>query len=236
MPAADRTCAITGATSGIGLACAVTFARAGYHVAICRRHPDRLAMAKSHIKSTAGDRVKVVTCAVDLTTPLGGQQFVESALADLGHLDVLVNNAGIAPSSPLDQFQQETFEQTYALNIRAVYQTVRAAWDAMKQHGGATIVNISSRAAVESVSRFQRLRCQQGLGRSVFPRDCRRGASPQHRRVLRAAGRSGYAALARPFSGLSVRPVAPARGRCRASHPPGGPCHAACHGRGDRCP
>src|SRR3712207_1267995 len=93
----DATVLVTGASSGIGAATLRAFVEEGARVAAAGRSTERLASARA--STVEPDRVTVL--AADLGQPGAGRALVADALAALGHLDVVVNNAGIAIDAPV---------------------------------------------------------------------------------------------------------------------------------------
>ena len=147
---ASKTCVITGASRGIGLATALRFARAGCNIVAAARDGRSLEQAAEQIR-TAGAACETV--AVDVSQPGGGARLIDAAVNRFKRVDVLVNNAGFAVLKPIDQTQLEDFDQTVAVNCRAVFQTTQAAWPQMKAHGG-VIINVSSVSSVDPFPGF----------------------------------------------------------------------------------
>ena len=71
-----------------------------------------------------------------------------------GRVDVLVNNAGVAPLAPVDEFDPAEFERVCQVNMAAVFHTTQAVWPVMKAQGGGLIANISSLASVDPFPGF----------------------------------------------------------------------------------
>ncbi|HEY6565597.1 MAG TPA: SDR family oxidoreductase [Pirellulaceae bacterium] len=150
---ANRVCAITGGSSGIGIATARGFVARGAAVAICGRDAGKLARAEDEILSEApGARVLRVAC--DLCVEGAGARFIEHVREAFGRLDVLVNNAGYAHVAPIATLEDAAFQRLMRLNTHAIFETVRAAWPLLKRSTSATIVNVSSLAAVDPLPGF----------------------------------------------------------------------------------
>lgn len=145
-------CAITGGSSGIGLETARRFAREGYDLALCARNEERLTVAERQLVDACG--VSVLATPSDLAEPGNGTAFIQTAVEHFGRIDVLINNAGIAPNCTAEFFDASTFDLTLAVNVRAVFETVRAVWETMKHAGRGVIVNVSSLAAVDPFPGF----------------------------------------------------------------------------------
>ncbi len=146
-----RTCVITGASRGIGLATALRFAAAGWNVVAVARGQAGLDGAAGRIAEAGGQCLPV---AADVGVPAEARRVVFAAKERFGRLDVLVNNAGVAPLAAVDELEPEQFERTWAVNVAAVFNTTQAAWSLMKGQGGGVIVNISSLASVDPFRGF----------------------------------------------------------------------------------
>lgn len=131
--------AITGASGGIGAACATACARAGAeHLGLIARAEPRLRAIASHVKD-AGAAASVHGCDVTDTPAL------ISEIDSLAPLDLLVNCAGANQPEPLFDVSPETFERLWRLNVQAAYFASQAAARAMREHHRpGVIVNISS--------------------------------------------------------------------------------------------
>lgn len=137
-----RRALVTGGDSGIGAAVAIAFAREGADVAIAylpAEEPDARHVAEV-IRATGR---KAVTIAGDLLQPSFATEMVERAAAELGGLDILVNNAGKqVVAASLDELPDDQLEQTFQINIMAMFRTTRAALKHLPP--GSTIVNTTS--------------------------------------------------------------------------------------------
>lgn len=143
-----RTALVTGGTSGIGLQIARQLSSEGYRVAICARSEHGLARAAASIGPGT------VTLAADLFDPHAAAGVVDRALAALGRLDVLINNAGWSPSATIPQTDPDTATRVFALNAVAPTVMIARAWPAFeRQHAsggpGGVVVNVSSIASVD---------------------------------------------------------------------------------------
>ncbi|MEM8677982.1 MAG: SDR family oxidoreductase [Planctomycetota bacterium] len=145
-------CLITGGTSGVGLATARRFASGGYAVMITGRNLDRLAAAERELRELA--TAPVITHALDVADARAVEAAVVQTHEQLGRVDVLVNNAGIAPNVLAAEMPDDQFRETIDTNICGVFHLVRAVWPLMKASGGGTIINVSSQAAVSPFPGF----------------------------------------------------------------------------------
>jgi NAD(P)-dependent dehydrogenase (short-subunit alcohol dehydrogenase family) len=148
---AGRTCLITGASRGIGLAAALRFAHAGNQLVVVARQAPNLAEARRQIEA-AGAWCETVQG--DVSRPDDVQQLVAAARARFGRIDVLVNNAGCAPLARIEGIPLRDFDEALALNMAAVFHTTRAVWPHMREQGGGVIVNVSSVASVDPFPGF----------------------------------------------------------------------------------
>lgn len=140
---ANRVVLITGASSGIGYATALAFARRGDHVVVTARRVERLAELEMVINGlpTHGEVLRV---AADVTDPHALQDAVDQAMARWGRLDVIVANAGVGQRGSLVDSKWEDLETLLRTNIDGVLHTIRAGVPALRQTGGGQIVIISS--------------------------------------------------------------------------------------------
>ena len=135
---------VTGAGRGIGRAIALAFAAAGADVALAARTRADLDSLASEV-TTLGRRALVL--AGDVGVPAELESLVPRCLADLGRLDVLVNNAGGAgPNDPL-RTTPEQFMAALQWNVLPAFALTRLAVPAMRDAGGGSVINITSTAA-----------------------------------------------------------------------------------------
>ncbi|WP_392756362.1 SDR family NAD(P)-dependent oxidoreductase [Streptomyces sp. LN590] len=138
-----KTALVTGATSNIGRAIAEAYAAEGAHVAVSGRNHERGQEVVDGIRA-AGGRAEFVAADLD------GSAAASRALADEasrvlgGRVDILVNNAGIYPGSTTPATDEKTFDQVYAVNVKAPFFLTAALAPAMAEAGGGAIVNLGS--------------------------------------------------------------------------------------------
>lgn len=142
---------VTGASRGIGRAIAHALAVAGHHVLACARSQTALDALRTEVNHTSG---RVETLALDLASRGAGVRLVEHALEHSGRIDVLVNNAGIAPAQPITEATPDVLDAIHALNVRLVHETTWRAWGALVASRG-VILNVSSLAARDPFPGFQ---------------------------------------------------------------------------------
>lgn len=145
-----RACIVTGAGRGIGRATALRLSAAGANVLAAARTARDLEEVVSQSRSNPGACVAQVT---DITKADQVERLVAHCEAEFGRVDVLVNNAGIAPLSPFEEMTEKEFDHLLAVNINSVFYACRAAWKPLKVSHG-TIINISSVAADEPFPGF----------------------------------------------------------------------------------
>jgi NADP-dependent 3-hydroxy acid dehydrogenase YdfG len=132
---------ITGASSGIGEATARQLAGRGARVVLGARRTDRLAMLVADIAEQGGQaRFR----AVDVTRRADLHALVEYAHAEFGRVDVLVNNAGVMPLSPLTALKVEEWDRMIDVNIRGVLHGIAAVLPEMTARGDGHIINVAS--------------------------------------------------------------------------------------------
>lgn len=147
-------CLITGGSSGIGLASAITFAKQGYHVAICGRDIEKLEKAKSSIEAVLLNNAKCVTIPADLSEDSAAKRVGNDVIDSFSRIDVLVNNAALAPLENFESISQESFESITNVNIKSVFYLTQFVWKQMLRQGRGQVVNISSMAAVDPFPGF----------------------------------------------------------------------------------
>jgi NAD(P)-dependent dehydrogenase (short-subunit alcohol dehydrogenase family) len=131
---------VTGASSGLGVAFAQALAQAGADVAVGARRGKRLAQTARLIESEGRHALAVTT---DVTDPAQCQALVDAAVAELGHVDVLVNNAGAGGEyNPATEDPPAHFRGMLEVNLMGCYWMAQAAGRAMPP--GSSVINISS--------------------------------------------------------------------------------------------
>lgn len=132
---------VTGASGGIGSAVAKRLAQDGIDLALCGRSEEKLNTVKTAVEALG---VQAITLPCDLTEDGTAAACIRAVLDRFGRLDILINNAGMALSCPLEETTPQQFDRIMALNVRAPYFLCQAALPALRQSDCATIVNIAS--------------------------------------------------------------------------------------------
>ncbi|NIK71836.1 MULTISPECIES: SDR family oxidoreductase [unclassified Paenibacillus] len=132
---------ITGASSGIGEATARLLAENGAKVVLAARREDRLHAIVNDIKQNGGEAVSVKANVVSADDMKSLAQF---ALDKYGRIDVLVNNAGIMPSSRMNELRVEEWEQMIDVNIKGVLYAIAAVLPIMREQKSGHVINLSS--------------------------------------------------------------------------------------------
>jgi clavulanate-9-aldehyde reductase len=133
--------AVTGASSGIGEATALACARAGAAVALAARRVERIEALAQRIVGEGGRAIAVAT---DVGNEDQARAFVTRAHAELGRLDVLVNNAGTMLLGPIESAPTEEWRRMIHANVFGVLYCTHAALPLMRGHGSGHVVNVSS--------------------------------------------------------------------------------------------
>jgi NADP-dependent 3-hydroxy acid dehydrogenase YdfG len=137
----NQVVAVTGASSGIGEATALACARAGAAVALGARRAERIDALAARITQDGGRAIAVPT---DVGDEAQAREFVQRAHAELGRLDVLVNNAGVMLLGPIENAPTEEWRRMIHANLFGVLYCTHAALPLMREQGSGHIVNVSS--------------------------------------------------------------------------------------------
>ncbi len=188
--------AVTGASSGIGQATALACAKAGAAVSLAARREDRIAELAGQINAGGG---RAIAMRTDVGEEHEATEFIERTHADLGRLDVLVNNAGVMLLGPIEGAPTEEWRRMIHVNVFGVLYCTHAALGLMRAQGSGHIVNVSSVAG-----RFARA----GRVSTTSPSSA---SGPSPRRCARRALRAGSGSP--PSSRAPWRPSLPAHNR-----------------------
>jgi meso-butanediol dehydrogenase / (S,S)-butanediol dehydrogenase / diacetyl reductase len=157
MTLAGKVALVTGGGRGIGRGIALALAKAGADVAIAE--VDRVASAAQQYRDAAlsgfqaaeqtvaevrGLGRRALAIRADVTRSADVTAMIDSTVAQLGGVDVLVCNAGVVHVSPVEKLSEEAFDLTMAVNVKGVFLCCRAAIPALRQRPGASIINVAS--------------------------------------------------------------------------------------------
>ncbi|TME47752.1 MAG: SDR family NAD(P)-dependent oxidoreductase [Chloroflexi bacterium] len=132
---------VTGASSGIGRAIALEFARRGAQVVLASRNGDALNDLSASIKAEGG---RAIARPTDVTDTTALDRMVSTTVDELGGIDILVNNAGIGMHSGIADAAGSDVEALFRLNVLAAAAAIRAAVPVMRRQGSGLVINISS--------------------------------------------------------------------------------------------
>ena len=165
---------ITGASSGLGEATARLLSAEGASVVLGARRVDRIQSLADELTSSGG---KALALTTDVTDCDQVKRLVDAAVQTYGRIDVMINNAGLMPHSPLERLKIDDWNRTIDVNIKGVLYGIAAALPYMKQQQGGQIINVSSVAghkvrptsAVYAATKAAVLTLSEGLRQEVKP-------------------------------------------------------------------
>ncbi|MBA3443601.1 MAG: SDR family NAD(P)-dependent oxidoreductase [Gemmatimonadales bacterium] len=137
------TALITGATEGIGRATAFALGRAGYRVGVCARTESKV---RQLVEELVHEGIEAAGAPADVGDPGQTTTMVEELTGALGHIEVLVNNAGVLIAKPLEELSLEEWDSTMSTNVRSLFLVTRAVLPGMRSRKRGAIVNVASLA------------------------------------------------------------------------------------------
>ena len=140
---AGKTALVTGSTSNIGRAIALAFAGEGAHVVVSGRSAERGAGVVDEIRA-GGGRADFVAADLDGSAEASNRLATEATGVLGGRVDVLVNNAGIFPGATTPATDEKTFDEVYAVNVKAPFFLTAALAPGMTERGSGAIINLGS--------------------------------------------------------------------------------------------
>ncbi len=169
---------ITGASSGLGEATARFLSAEGASVVLGARRADRIKSLADELIRRGG---KALAVPMDVIQSEQVKKFVDSAVQAHGRIDVLINNAGLMPQSPLERLRIDEWDRMIDVNIKGVLYGIAAALPYMKQKKSGHIINVSSVAghkvraggAVYAATKHAVLALSEGLRQEVKPYNIR---------------------------------------------------------------
>lgn len=144
----DKVVVVTGASSGIGEAIARELADAGCKVMLAARREEKLS---SLVEELGDNTAYYIT---DVTDAKQVQDMARATIDRFGRIDVLVNNAGIMPVSPLLDLKMDDWNRAIDINIRGVLHGIAAVLPHMNDRGNGQIINIGSVASLHTIPNF----------------------------------------------------------------------------------
>jgi NADP-dependent 3-hydroxy acid dehydrogenase YdfG len=175
---AGKVVVITGASSGLGEATARLLSAQGATVVLGARRGDRLRALEAELTGSGG---KVLAVTTDVTHCDQVKRLVDAAVQTFGRIDVMINNAGLMPQSPLERLKIDEWDRMIDVNIKGVLYGIAAALPYMKQQKAGHIINVSSvaghkvraGATVYAATKFAVRALSEGLRLEVKPYNIR---------------------------------------------------------------
>ncbi|NGX64111.1 MAG: 3-oxoacyl-[acyl-carrier-protein] reductase FabG [Candidatus Anoxychlamydiales bacterium] len=140
---------ITGASAGIGKEIATSFVKHGADIAIFATNQDRLNKTLKELEDVKVDsNQKIITKKVDVSKYLEVESSIKEVLDQFGHIDILINNAGITKDNLLMKMTEADFDRVIDINLKSIYNTCKAIIRPMMKNKKGKILNISSIVAL----------------------------------------------------------------------------------------
>ena len=140
---------VTGGGSGIGQAISVLFAAQGAHVFIVELNEEAATSTVNQIVSSGG---KASASACNVAEGGEVKKVVDQIIANVGRIDIIVNNAGVAHIGNLENTSEADFDRIFQVNVKGVFNMMQAVIRHMKEKGGGVILNMASIAATLGIS------------------------------------------------------------------------------------
>lgn len=220
---------ITGASSGIGETTAKLLARYGAKLVLAARSGDRLAALAKEIESAGG---KAVYKPTDVTSAEDMQALARYAIDKYGRIDVLVNNAGIMPNTPLSELKVQDWDRMIDVNLKGVLYGIAAVLPTMRAQQSGHLINVSSllghkvapSTVVYSATKFAVRAITEGLRQEESPASRIRTTNISPGMVATDNSMNNlpeeYKAVITPGSGMALSPDSVARAIAYAINEP----------------
>ncbi|HTR40611.1 MAG TPA: SDR family oxidoreductase [Pseudomonadales bacterium] len=175
---AGKVIVITGASSGLGEAAARLLSAEGATVVLGARRVEKLKSLENELSAKGG---KALAIATDVTKRDDVKNLVDAAVQKFGRIDVIINNAGLMPQSPLERLKVDEWDQMIDVNIKGVLYGIAAALPHMTRQKSGHIINVSSvaghkirgGATVYAATKFAVRALSEGLRMEVKPYNIR---------------------------------------------------------------
>lgn len=145
---------VTGASSGVGRETALLLAEANYKVQLVGRNRSRLDEAAASANARAADKVTCNAVVADICSAEACRTLIQQTEATFGRIDVLLNVAGYASLTPLEQINEPTWRKVIDTNLSSVVHLTSAVWPVFTRQGSGMIVNVSSLASFNPFPHF----------------------------------------------------------------------------------
>jgi NADP-dependent 3-hydroxy acid dehydrogenase YdfG len=174
----NKVVVITGASSGLGEAAARLLSQQGRTVVLAARRDDRIMALAAELEANGGKALAVKTDVADAEQV---KALVDQTIHEFGRIDVMLNNAGLMPLSPLDRLKIDEWDRMIDVNIKGVLYGIAAALPHMQRQKSGHIINVSSVAGhktspnstVYSATKFAVRAISEGLRQEVKPYNIR---------------------------------------------------------------
>jgi len=144
-----RVAIVTGGSQGLGRAMAAALAEAGAQLAIASRTEEKTLATAKELETTHGQKCRGYTC--DISKPEQVEALVAQVIADFGHIDILINNAGINLRGSIEELSLETFRKVQDTNVTGVWLMCREVAPHMKARRYGRVINIGSTLSLVTI-------------------------------------------------------------------------------------
>lgn len=137
----QKVAVVTGGSSGIGRAITCALAQAGYLVLFTYRSFGGAERTFKEVKEDCGNS-RAVYC--DIADIQNSRQVIDAIVHEFGHIDVLVNNAGVSDTLPIEEIDEAAWDRMLDVNLKGTFFISKYVYEAMKKNGGGRIISITS--------------------------------------------------------------------------------------------